>query len=326
MYSSFEFFGVHFTSWCPLGCQHCFTNSSPTAKKDIVNFDLAEALGRCVLVRNPNARMVITGGEPLAFRNQLMILVRRINRLGVETTLHTNGFWGGREWVEEVFCSLIGSGLTRVNLSVDDYHLERLSLSVLQKAARVILDLEVEFRILVTFGESTIRPDNVLSLLGFPENAPIEIIPVSLARSGRAQTLSCDKFAQTDQVGWCPKLINPVLFSNGELSPCSGSAFSSICHPEVWKEQLVRPQSEDDINNILDGWEKEPLLYAISHSGPRAVHLKLLEKSGLPQLEPLSRAGGCECESCNQLFSDKRLREPLAELRKFRKNRWAHGA
>lgn len=320
----YSYFGIHFNTWCPLGCKHCFTNSSSRASKQTANLDLAESLGRCVVRRNPNTRMVVTGGEPFVFRKQLLELLRRAHLLGVETSLHTNGFWGGRDWAEDALRAMIPYGLTRVNLSTDDYHEKQLPLSKVKKAAQTILDLGLNLRIPVTYGpKSKLRPNTVLKAIGLSEHERLEVFPVSLSRSGGAETLSNEEFYQTDQAGSCSKLVNPVLFANGELSPCSGSAFSSIFRPGCWTEQLAQPKSEKEIESLLADWEREPLLHAILCSGPRAVHQKLLERRGLAPLEPLERAGSCECESCNQLFSDKHLREPLANLRQHRRNLWA---
>lgn len=81
-------FQIHPTRRCNLACLHCYSNSSPTVKDQLNSGVIADALAEA---REQGYQVAsFSGGEPLLY-NDLGVLLRRAKRLGMRTTVTSNG-------------------------------------------------------------------------------------------------------------------------------------------------------------------------------------------------------------------------------------------
>lgn len=101
-------FGI--TSNCNFRCKYC--NSQNSISKDMSDKDIKEILEAAI--KNGVKRVHWTGGEPL-FKNTICEFMKYAKDLGYEEqSMTTNGFF-----LENKVEELIGSGINRINISLD---------------------------------------------------------------------------------------------------------------------------------------------------------------------------------------------------------------
>jgi hypothetical protein len=109
---------------CNMTCKHCGILSSPQNKtrmpfEDARRYiDEAAAIGRF-------KKVTFTGGEPMLFQDEHAELMARCKTHGLQTRMVTNGFWAGTvEKGLQVLSRMKEAGLTEINFSADEFHLE----------------------------------------------------------------------------------------------------------------------------------------------------------------------------------------------------------
>ena len=111
------------TRRCNMRCGHCSVESSPDIQGEPTE---AELLDRVRQAAGGDVRAInLTGGEPMLRPRTVLRLVRTASRLGVATSLTTNGSWGrtaARAW--HGVHALRRAGLGSLAVSVDRYHEE----------------------------------------------------------------------------------------------------------------------------------------------------------------------------------------------------------
>ena len=109
------------TRRCNMKCGHCSVESGPDVRGEPTEKELLDRVHQAAAgdVRSIN----ITGGEPMLRPRTVLRLIRAARRLGVATSLTTNGSWG-RTAVRaaRVVRALRRAGLGSLAVSVDRYH------------------------------------------------------------------------------------------------------------------------------------------------------------------------------------------------------------
>jgi hypothetical protein len=316
------YFGVVITRLCNATCSHCFTNSSPTAPRQVVSAEFVEVLAKVFAARNPKVRMVVTGGEPFLVRDHLLRIVAIAANHGLRTSLHTSGYWGAMDWAPSYLEQLRENGVTRINLSVDDFHLPDISLATAARAARRVLEANIALRLCVIVSPTaSLTAANVVSRLGLQDvEAQLDLFEGNLSPAGRGEALPREAFAELPLAALrgqaCAAVCNPVLYPDGELAPCCGSAFSSNCSGEIWEELRTRldpTEPERSLRELLHTWERDPVLDLIARQGPATLHEQVSRAAGVKLPRQLAVAD--ICHSCRRVFSDDRLRAELKRRR-----------
>ena len=117
------------TMACTGKCRHC-QNGDTVYSTEHIDADAAEELIRKVC-ENYEIRSIMTfGGEPLLYPDVVCKIHRTAVNMGIEKRqVITNGYFSNkRECIEEVACSLAGSGVNDLLLSVDAFHQETIPL------------------------------------------------------------------------------------------------------------------------------------------------------------------------------------------------------
>ena len=109
------------TRRCNMRCGHCSVESGPDVRDEPTESELLDRVRQAAAggVRAIN----LTGGEPMLRPRTVLRLVRAARRLGVATSLTTNGSWGrtaARAW--HGVRALRRAGLGSLAVSVDRYH------------------------------------------------------------------------------------------------------------------------------------------------------------------------------------------------------------
>jgi organic radical activating enzyme len=107
-----------FTQVCNDQCDHCYNMSGPQGERMTDEECLA-------IIRNmPDEidRLILSGGEPLAMKKQLFLILEEINRKykgNIQVMLQTNGDL----LTAEILDQLLAKGVTRIDIaSIDRYH------------------------------------------------------------------------------------------------------------------------------------------------------------------------------------------------------------
>lgn len=104
------------TNYCPLQCSHCFRQSGRHERLESVSEDELQAALTCVR-RVRGARLVVSGGEPLAVPNIVWVL-QRLNDAKVDYSLCSSVAAVGVERMRAV----VSAGLQRITVGIDLFH------------------------------------------------------------------------------------------------------------------------------------------------------------------------------------------------------------
>lgn len=140
------------TEQCNAECDICALCCSPRTKANMEleqAYDYIEQASRI----DDFQYVCITGGEPFLYYNDLIKLIKKAKSLNFKIAVTTNGFWGKtKEDSKEIVKSLIDAGLTRMDLSVDEFHSKYIPYDYVKNvlSASYELNLNVEISSVVT--------------------------------------------------------------------------------------------------------------------------------------------------------------------------------
>jgi organic radical activating enzyme len=136
--------GLHLTDSCNAKCPHCAFNCSPNIKGCM---ELEKAKSYASEAKALGTEIVcITGGEPMLYPRLVKEIVSECNRLSIpETWLFTNGFWAkNSSRTRTITEDLKKRGLTKVFLSVDDFHQRYVPIEFIKNATEASLKADLE--------------------------------------------------------------------------------------------------------------------------------------------------------------------------------------
>ena len=210
------------TRRCNMRCGHCSVESGPDVRGEPTEGELLDRVRQAAAgdVRAIN----LTGGEPMLRPRTVLRLVRAARRLGVATSLTTNGSWGrtaARAW--HGVRALRRAGLGSLAVSVDRYHEEFQgpTPAVLIARAAEKAGLPVRISLVVPAG----RTDGLAPLV-----APFEGLRgtrlrfYGLQAVGRARGLPTETMGGAVD-GFCAACAVPAVTDDGRLTACNGPAY-----------------------------------------------------------------------------------------------------
>lgn len=117
---------IIFTNHCNFVCDHCSVGDAPNKNNTISESLMLESIEQAY--RIPSIRSIVfTGGEATLFIDQLKIGLKHAWSKGFSTRLVSNAWWANTEENALTFVSeLASSGLSELNISYDDFHVQYL--------------------------------------------------------------------------------------------------------------------------------------------------------------------------------------------------------
>ncbi len=115
---SIKFFNIIPGLNCTMACQHCATNSSPTHKNRISDFEKELLIKELNNLKPPN--VILTGGEVALYKKDLLDILNSLV-FPFKTILTTNGFSAKNLKDVDSFCGSI-KNLSLIQLSFDRFH------------------------------------------------------------------------------------------------------------------------------------------------------------------------------------------------------------
>lgn len=286
------------TRRCNMRCGHCSVESGPDVRGEPTE---AELLDRVHQAAAGGVRAInLTGGEPMLRPRTVLRLVRAARRLGVATTLTTNGSWGrtaarARRGVR----ALRRAGLASLAVSVDRYHDEFQGPTPALLIARAAEEAGLPVRISLVVPAGRSEEDGLAALV-----APFEGLHgarlrfYGLQAVGRARGLPVETMG-ADVDGFCAACAAPAVTDDGRLTACNGPAYFA---PEG-SPLIVGSLRSEPLGVLLARHREDPILDTIRTHGPTRLRDELRALPGFETFPFRKRYLGI-CDLCLHVTSD----------------------
>jgi hypothetical protein len=283
------------TRRCNMRCAHCSVESGPQLRDEPSERELLERIRQAAAadVRSVN----LTGGEPMLRPRTVIRLVREARRLGVLTSLTTNGSWGrSAVRAQRGVRALRRAGLAVLTVSVDRYHdeFQGPTPALLIARAAEAAGLYVRVNLVVPAGEDGLAP----LVAPFEGLRRTSLRFYGLQAVGRARDLPAATIG-TGAEGFCSACAIPAVTDDGRLTACNGPAYFAPPSSPL----IVGSLREESLETLLARHRQDPILDTIRTFGPARLRDEL---RGLPGFEhfrfrPVYRG---ICDLCLHVTSD----------------------
>ncbi|MEB3306900.1 MAG: nucleotidyltransferase family protein [Cyanobacteriota bacterium] len=295
---------VMVTRRCNLGCAHCSVESSPEVRgRQPTESELLDVVRQAA---SAGVRAVqFTGGEPMLRQRLVLRLMREARRLGMDSALTTNGFWGRTpNLARSRLRALLAAGLTRLTVSFDRYHAAFQGPEPAVNIVRAGDTLGFPVNINVT----RVRDEEGLEAIV----APFAQLPAAQLRFydvqpvGAAARTTPDHQWRAETSGFCSACEAATVTDDGRLIACNGPAyFTSPGHPLHLGSLRDRP-----LSTLLAAHRDDPLLDTIRTLGPERLRSELARIPGFEAFPFRDRYRGL-CDLCLHITGDPSAVEAL---------------
>ncbi|MDU9139240.1 radical SAM protein [Klebsiella aerogenes] len=125
------------TNKCTASCEHCSMDSDPHRKGRLSLSTIVNTIENLIANENKPNAIIFAGGEPTLLRQHLFDAIAYCSEHGINTRLVTNASWAKDEQkTKEMIENLRECGLSEINYSVDDYHVNFISFENIMRAWR----------------------------------------------------------------------------------------------------------------------------------------------------------------------------------------------
>jgi hypothetical protein len=283
------------TRRCNMRCGHCSVESGPDVRGEPSERELLDRVRHAAAgeVRSIN----LTGGEPMLRPRTVLRLVRAARRLGVATSLTTNGSWGRTaDRARRGVRALRRAGLGSLAVSVDRYHDEFQGPTPALLIARAAEEagLPVRISLVVPAGEDGLTP----LVAPFEGLQGTRLRFYGLQPVGRARDLPSDTMGGAVD-GFCSACAVPAVTDDGRLTACNGPAyFAAGTSPLV-----VGSLRKETLGALLERHRQDPILDTIRTFGPTRLRDELRALPGFERFPFRARYLGI-CDLCLHVTSD----------------------
>ncbi|MFX9844128.1 radical SAM protein [Acinetobacter baumannii] len=299
--------GILLWNTCNARCEHCAVSSGPTEKPVMSNEDIFKVID-ATFYNTKHPYIGLSGGEAFFFFDRLKLIVEYASKKGAQISINTNAFWGKNEnkamrYVKEIK----ESGANKLVVSTDDFHTPYVNEECVINVIRACFYYHLEVDIQYVVSKDTTRlydflkrnSDKLLNV----NTREIPVHPV-----GRAEkSIKENSYIGNKKIpkGLCPSSILSVS-ADGRLIPC--------CNTAGHLKQLGLGTVDDDIVQIYEKFNREPLFYTIRKYGPSSLYAKAQEYG----LEDPKYGYVDQCHLCYEMFKDETRAEKLKnEARKI---------
>lgn len=313
------------TNKCNISCDFCAVNCGPScdgflsanSMKKI--YDNLHHLDKVGLV-------VFTGGEPFLYREEILKVLKHI-KLSEPTfsRIVTNASWAKSYKVaKKILQEFKDVGLTELNYSVDDFHQQFISLSMIKNAVDAALDLNIPVLLAHKTYPGSQSSKTTYERL-FQRNIPDineirnEKLHEELLTFSSGYTVPLGRksekvnkidwlpegYAEINWRGPCTNILNSVNISpNGDLMPCCGLIDRDI------KLFYLGNVLENDIEDIIEKANKSTLFNWLALEGPSAIMDFIIEVDNSIKFTGKYVQG---CQLCQELFTNEKVLSILSE-------------
>ena len=291
-------FGLIYSRYCIARCDHCGSSSGPHVR-GVMPMD---TVARCLddIRAFDIDSVIITGGEPLAFHDEICCIGKMARDHGLSMQVCTNAFWAKTpEKAYQHLQDLVASGLVHLMLSTDRFHVKYVPVESVINAATAAGELGISCQVAVP---SMARDWDSLSLvtrLRQETDACVYTHPVHPV--GRAESFSWQQLRwNKPEVRGCELLGHIEVDFDGKVSACpTGADYGA-------ENQLVLGKLEENsLHNIITRYQSTLIYYVIGSYGPLGLQY-LLEAYGVRCSGKLPDIPH-DCHLCRLLIDDKKI-------------------
>lgn len=242
--------GLIVTFRCNAECRHCFFEAGPN-RDEVMSLSLGlKAIDEAAEL---GVEWVsLTGGEPFLETELLEKLVEHANHLGLNTEIVTNGYWATTpENAEKTLEPLVKKGLNVLNLSLDDFHQEYVSLAYVRNAFDAALRLKLRVVIMTTINKNNkitaeiipkLLRDPKIQVIGTPKIREHHalLIETPITPAGRAEMIPKHEYRLITSMKCDEALRDIGIGPKGEVYPCCGPLASKVTLGNVNDSSLRR--------------------------------------------------------------------------------------
>ncbi len=303
--------GLLMTYKCQIACPHCVVKAGPRRTEEIHIKDALNWITQISNYRNGYIKFLsLTGGEPFYNLNNLKLISKFAENLGLLVSAVTNAFWATSiAQAKNILKSL--SALKMICLSTDIYHQKKIPLKYIENAVKAAKELNIPPIISIC----TENKDNeeykslVNKLICFIE--PKDIQTVITFNAGRAlkKNKTTYLYSKTPSQSACKGIDSPIIVPNGNVIACIGPVIAlKNSHPLLLGNLKVQ-----SVNEIFDKLEYNPIIHALRVWGPKKM-ISMLKDAGLNQYLPKNFIKGSICDTCYKIMSNVQLKEFFSSI------------
>ena len=280
------------TRRCNMSCGHCSVESAPGIRGEPEEAELLEWVRAAAAAGVRSIRL--TGGEPMLRAATVLRLVRECRRLGMATTVNSNGFWGRSTFeARRQLRALKRAGLGSMIVSYDQYHAEFQGAEPTLRIADAADRLSVPIRITTVRGSDETPLTDVVRRLEASHGTRLTVY--DLQPVGRARRLPLESH-RAEIEGFCAACAFPAVTDDGRLIACNGPAYFE--RPD--SPLVVGSLRDTPLADLIDQHQHDPILETIRTRGPAGLRDELKKIPGFDNFPFRSRYAGI-CELCHQV-------------------------
>jgi len=305
------------TYQCNAKCSHC--ECGPQEYERLSLADMIRLIDEGIELGTVG-QIVFSGGEPTLLGDDLFDAIRYASSRALLTRIVTNGWWGTTPKAASDYVNrLRESGLSEINISVDDLHQKYISLSRVVNAFRACYDQRLPCLIAHKQNRDAEITPEVLS-----REFGIELIPFEpghrytheescrLISTGAIIPITRDEeLADESQMlsspwtGSCSSVLRDIIVgAKGNFLPCCGIIQKDL--PELTRHSLHKHSLID----AIDYANQDVVLNWIALDGPAAMAAFVTEKN--PKIQFKNRYAGI-CHICNDVLTRPEARQIIAD-------------
>lgn len=293
---------------CNIRCNSCLwgdrLESSEHMSVDDVKYyiDQASVLG--------TIRMVgFTGGEPTLFKRQIRAgIAHAASKYRIPSGLSTNCSWGvTRAKAATMIEELHGLGLRYLQISVDDFHQDWVSLARVRNVVLAALEKRIRCTLICVVSRNSRRAAQLIEDAGLPEHDCLEYSDVPCTPIGyAAQRIADDEFERTEGIpkDFCSMLNVLNIMPDGSVQTCCGAPF----HMNALRAGNVR---ERPLSEIVEDGEWNPVFNGLAVGVGPSELVGLLPADVRARFETQKYTSACE--ACHRVFADPAVAAMIAD-------------
>ena len=225
--------GLILTLRCNIQCRHCWFNCGPERDEKMTQSEVEYYLNEAA--SNEARWASFTGGEPFLYPDLLKKSIGYASSLGLRTEVVTNSHWAySFEDAVQTLTPLKASGLDVLNISVDDFHQEHISMENIRNAFRAAEKTGLRTVFMITLkkenkitAESLKRIFEGSALLNIGESKTVEpdalIIDSPFIPVGKGENIGEEALKGGNSPTSCREVLTDIgIKPDGTVMPCCG--------------------------------------------------------------------------------------------------------
>jgi pyruvate-formate lyase-activating enzyme len=283
------------TRRCNMACEHCSVESGPRVQGEPTAEELVE---RVRAAAQAGVRTVgLTGGEPMIRPAVVFQLLRECRRLGINSAVYTNGFWGrDPESARRQLRTLRRAGLCALVVSYDRYHAEFQAIDPVLNLARAATEIDVPMRVTIT--RTAADPELADIAERFRAMPAVRLRFYDVQPVGRARGLP-GLMLRSEIEGFCQGCAAPAITDDGRLTACNGPAYFAAPGSPLQVGSL----REETMGALLERHRTDPILETIRTLGPAGLRDEVRRIPELASFRLRPRYFGI-CDLCQHITSN----------------------